>query len=479
MASGKRASMREGPLAALFRSTEEGQQERGGRSEEDAARSEEIRTRDERRRHRRSGRGARPRPRTQPRPDAAARAMRASRRRRSDCARLLARRSPRTSWSAPAETARHGRATRPGADPSARLAADAGPGPARGRCRRCRRQRRRPDDRGRDHGRRVHRGQHRHAVAGESQAPTRVHIGSDSTRGLGAGANPEMGRQAALEQYDELKGLLKGADMIFIAAGAGGGTGTGAAPVVARIAREVGALTVGIVTKPFAFEGVRRGAQADVGVDELRDEVDTLITIPNARLLNVLDKKTSMVEAFRVADDVLRQGVQGVSDLITLPGLINLDFADVRTIMSDAGPALLGHRHGHRRGPGTRRRLACRGVARCSRPRSMVRNRSCCRSRAVRICRSGRSTRRRRPSPTPPTPMRTSSLARWSTRSWATRCGSPSSRRATRASRRRGASGARRSSDADAEPRVTRTRPTPDPGAAASRRARRRSNSST
>jgi cell division protein FtsZ len=175
-----------------------------------------------------------------------------------------------------------------------------------------------------------------------SQAPTRVHIGSDSTRGLGAGADPEMGRQAALEQYDEIKGLLKGADMIFIAAGAGGGTGTGAAPVVARIAREVGALTVGIVTKPFAFEGVRRGAQADVGVDELRDEVDTLITIPNARLLNVLDKKTSMVEAFRVADDVLRQGVQGVSDLITLPGLINLDFADVRTIMSDAGPALLG-----------------------------------------------------------------------------------------------------------------------------------------
>ena len=175
-----------------------------------------------------------------------------------------------------------------------------------------------------------------------SQAPTRVHIGSDSTRGLGAGANPEMGRQAALEQYDQIKGLLKGADMIFIAAGAGGGTGTGAAPVVARIAREVGALTVGIVTKPFAFEGVRRGAQADVGVDELRDEVDTLITIPNARLLNVLDKKTSMIEAFRVADDVLRQGVQGVSDLITLPGLINLDFADVRTIMSEAGPALLG-----------------------------------------------------------------------------------------------------------------------------------------
>jgi len=176
----------------------------------------------------------------------------------------------------------------------------------------------------------------------QSKASTRVHIGSDSTRGLGSGANPELGRQSAIEQYDEIKGLLKGSDMVFITAGAGGGTGTGAAPVVARVAREVGALTVGIVTKPFAFEGVRRGAQADIGVEELAAEVDTLITIPNSRLLTVLDKKTSMVEAFRVADDVLRQGVQGISDLITLPGLINLDFADVRTIMSEAGNALLG-----------------------------------------------------------------------------------------------------------------------------------------
>ena len=145
-----------------------------------------------------------------------------------------------------------------------------------------------------------------------------------------------------MEQYDELKGLLKGADMVFITAGAGGGTGTGAAPVVARISREVGALTVGIVTKPFAFEGVRRGQQAEQGVEEMAAEVDTLITIPNARLLSVLDKKTSMVDAFRVADDVLRQGVQGISDLIALPGLINLDFADVRTIMTQAGNALLG-----------------------------------------------------------------------------------------------------------------------------------------
>jgi cell division protein FtsZ len=175
-----------------------------------------------------------------------------------------------------------------------------------------------------------------------SAASTRLHIGSDATRGLGSGSNPDLGRAAAVEDYDEIKSHLKGSDMVFIAAGSGGGTGTGAAPVVARIAREVGALTVGIVTKPFSFEGARRGDQAEQGVEELAREVDTLIVIPNARLLSVLDKSTSMVEAFRVADDVLRQGVQGISDLITLPGLINLDFADVRTIMSEAGQALLG-----------------------------------------------------------------------------------------------------------------------------------------
>ena len=145
-----------------------------------------------------------------------------------------------------------------------------------------------------------------------------------------------------MEDYDRTKSLLKGADMVFITAGAGGGTGTGAAPVIARIARELGALTVGIVTKPFGFEGSRRLQQAEKGIAALAEEVDTLIVVPNNRLLSVLDKGTSMVEAFRVADDVLRQGVQGISDLITLPGLINLDFADVRTIMSDAGPALLG-----------------------------------------------------------------------------------------------------------------------------------------
>jgi cell division protein FtsZ len=175
-----------------------------------------------------------------------------------------------------------------------------------------------------------------------SAADTRVHIGNDITRGLGSGSNPELGKAAALESYDELKGYLKGSDMVFITAGSGGGTGTGGAPVVARISREVGALTVGIITKPFAFEGARREAQGEQGVEDLAREVDTLIVIPNSRLLTVLDKSTSMVEAFRVADDVLRQGVQGISDLITLPGLINLDFADVRTIMSSAGQALLG-----------------------------------------------------------------------------------------------------------------------------------------
>jgi cell division protein FtsZ len=176
----------------------------------------------------------------------------------------------------------------------------------------------------------------------ESAATRRLHIGGEITRGLGSGSNPELGRAAAHDDYDLLKGALRGSDMVFITAGEGGGTGTGGAPVVARISRELGALTVGIVTKPFAFEGGRRGEQADRGIEELAHEVDTLIVIPNSRLLSVLDKSTSMVEAFRVADDVLRQGVQGVSDLITLPGLINLDFADVRTIMSDAGQALLG-----------------------------------------------------------------------------------------------------------------------------------------
>ena len=181
----------------------------------------------------------------------------------------------------------------------------------------------------------------------QSTADVTLHIGPQVTRGLGAGSNPDLGRQSAMEEYDRIKALLKGSDMVFIAAGAGGGTGTGAAPIVARIARELGALTVGIVTKPFGFEGNRRSAAADMGVQALADEVDTLIVVPNNKLLSVLDKQTSMVDAFRVADDVLRQGVQGISDLVTLPGLINLDFADVRTIMSEAGNALLGIGMGH------------------------------------------------------------------------------------------------------------------------------------
>jgi cell division protein FtsZ len=175
-----------------------------------------------------------------------------------------------------------------------------------------------------------------------SAAPTTLHIGDSITRGLGSGANPDLGRQAAREEYDQIKAALRGADMVFIAAGAGGGTGTGAAPVVANIAREIGALTVGIVTRPFQFEGTRRRDQAELGIESLGEAVDTLIVVPNNRLLTVLDRNTTMVEAFRVADDVLRQGVQGISDLVTLPGLINLDFADVRTIMSEAGSALLG-----------------------------------------------------------------------------------------------------------------------------------------
>jgi cell division protein FtsZ len=176
----------------------------------------------------------------------------------------------------------------------------------------------------------------------QSSADVTVHLGSGVQRGLGTGSDPELGYKAAFEEQDKIKRLLKGSDMVFITAGAGGGTGTGAAPVIARLARDVEALAVGIVTKPFRFEGTRRAKQADDGVDALAAEVDTLIVVPNERLLTVLAKNTTMIEAFQVADDVLRQGVQGISELITLPGLINLDFADVRTTMRDAGQALLG-----------------------------------------------------------------------------------------------------------------------------------------
>jgi cell division protein FtsZ len=175
-----------------------------------------------------------------------------------------------------------------------------------------------------------------------SEADHKIHIGRDLTKGLGSGSEPAIGKRAAEEAHDQIKQALRGADMVFVAAGEGGGTGTGAAPIVAKVGRELDALTVGIVTLPFKFEGTKRRSQALTGVDELRAACDTTIVIPNDRLLEVLDKTTSMLDAFKIADDVLRQGVQGICDLITLPGLINLDFADVRTVMENSGTALMG-----------------------------------------------------------------------------------------------------------------------------------------
>jgi cell division protein FtsZ len=175
-----------------------------------------------------------------------------------------------------------------------------------------------------------------------ADADIKIQVGAEATRGLGAGADPEIGLAAAQESRDELKEALKGADMVFITAGEGGGTGTGGAPIVAEIGQEIGALTVGVVTRPFGFEGRKRADQAERGIDQLRDRVDTLIVIENDRLLQVVERQTSVVDAFRMADDILRQGVQGITDLITEPGLVNLDFADVRTIMRDAGSALMG-----------------------------------------------------------------------------------------------------------------------------------------
>ncbi len=175
-----------------------------------------------------------------------------------------------------------------------------------------------------------------------SDADVKLDIGRELTRGLGAGADPSVGRQAAEDHIEELRDVLKGSDMVFVTAGEGGGTGTGGAPVVARVAKEVGALTIGVVTKPFNFEGKRRISQAEVGVEALRNEVDTLIVIPNDRLLSIADRNISVIEAFRQADHVLLQGVSGITDLITTPGLINLDFADVRSVMSGAGTALMG-----------------------------------------------------------------------------------------------------------------------------------------
>ncbi|TLN28349.1 cell division protein FtsZ [bacterium] len=184
-----------------------------------------------------------------------------------------------------------------------------------------------------------------------SKAPTRVRIGDKSTRGLGAGGNPEMGRKAAEESAEELYEVLKGSDMVFVTSGLGGGTGTGAAPIVAQIAKECGALTIGVVTRPFTFEGSRRQASAEQGISKLKEHADTLIVIPNDRLLQIVDKRASLQDAFKTADDVLRQGIQGISELITVPGLINLDFADVRAIMSEGGAALMavGHANGEDR----------------------------------------------------------------------------------------------------------------------------------
>jgi cell division protein FtsZ len=175
-----------------------------------------------------------------------------------------------------------------------------------------------------------------------SNADKKIHIGSKITKGLGAGGDPEIGRQAADESKEDLMESLEGADMVFVTAGMGGGTGTGGAPIVAQAARELGSLTIGVVTKPFSFEGRRRGQAAEDGVRTLKQKVNTLITIPNDRLLQIIDRTATVIEAFRTADDVLRQGVQGIADLITVPGLINLDFADVRTVMHEAGAALIG-----------------------------------------------------------------------------------------------------------------------------------------
>ncbi len=176
----------------------------------------------------------------------------------------------------------------------------------------------------------------------QSNAPVKIHIGKSLTKGLGAGMNPEIGRQAAEDTKEDILAALKGADMVFIANGLGGGTGSGAAPIVAEIAREVGALTVAVVTKPFAFEGAQRSRIAEEALSILRDKVDALITIPNDRLLSIIDRKTPLLESFAIVDDVLRQGVQGISDLITIPGIINVDFADVRAVMSNSGSALMG-----------------------------------------------------------------------------------------------------------------------------------------
>ncbi len=256
---------------------------------------------------------------------------------------------------------------------------------------------------------------------GMVDADIKLNIGHEATKGLGAGANPDVGFSAAAESRDDIKEALKGADMVFVTAGEGGGTGTGAAPVIAEIAKnEIGALTVGVVTKPFTFEGSKRMQQADEGIARLREVVDTLIVIPNERLLGMVERRTSIMDAFREADNVLRQGVQGITDLITIPGLINLDFADVRTIMQDAGSRPHGHRHVQRREPRGRGRAQrdlqpAAGAVRGRRAGDHLQHH---RRQGPRPVRGQRGRRGR--STTPPTPTRTSSSAPSSTSTAAT-----------------------------------------------------------
>ena len=264
-----------------------------------------------------------------------------------------------------------------------------------------------------------------------SDADIKVHIGTDLTRGLGAGANPEVGRKAADESRDDIAEALAGADMMFITCGEGGGTGTGAAPIVADIAmNEVGALTVAVVTKPFTFEGRKRKKSAEEGIKTLSDCVDTMIVIPNDKLLDIAEKKTTMLEAFAIADGVLSQGTQGITDLITVPGIINLDFADVKTIMKQAGTAMMGigTSSGDTRAATQPSRASSAG---CLRAPSFVPHASCSPCPVPRTWASRRSATPPTLSPTPSTPRPTSSSVPLSTSPWAIRCVSPSSLRAS------------------------------------------------
>ena len=229
-----------------------------------------------------------------------------------------------------------------------------------------------------------------------SDADVKLDIGRELTRGLGAGANPEVGAKAAEDHADEIEEVIKGADMVFVTAGEGGGTGTGGAPVVARIARSLGALTIGVVTRPFAFEGRRRANSAEEGISQLREEVDTLIVIPNDRLLSITDRSVSILDAFKQADQVLLQGVSGITDLITTPGLINLDFADVKSVMANAGSALDGHRLRPRARTARSRPRRWRSPAPCSRRASRARTACCSPSPAAPTSACSRSTRPRR-----------------------------------------------------------------------------------